>query len=299
MAAGNPARGPAQDPARGAVVITGASTGIGEAAALRLSRAGFAVYAGVRREEDGTRLRASASGDLTPVLLDVTSQDTIEAVAKTVAEEVGVRGIAGLVNNAGITIAGPLEFLPLARIREQFEVNVFGQLAVTQAFMPLIRAGHGRIVNIGSISGRMTTPFVGPYSASKYAMEAFSDSLRMELRPWDIKVSLVEPGSIATPIWERSLARADEIEREIGPDDAAVYRKAIEAMRAAAKQLGDRGIPADRVAQAIEHALTASSPKTRYLVGTDARLQAVLAKWAPDRLKDRVITSQMKLPKEP
>jgi NAD(P)-dependent dehydrogenase (short-subunit alcohol dehydrogenase family) len=282
---------------RGAVVITGASTGIGEATALRLDRAGFTVYAGVRREADGERLRAQASGALTPLLIDVTSQETIDAAAKTVAEHVDRRGIAGLVNNAGISVAGPMEFLPLERLRQQFEVNVFGQIAVTQAFMPFIRIGHGRIVNIGSISGRMSTPFLAPYSASKFSMEAISDSLRMELRPWGIKVALIEPGSIATPIWETSLARADEIEREIGPDDTALYKKQVDAMRVAAKELEGRGIPPDKVAQAIEHALTAKRPKTRYLVGNDARLQAVLAKWAPDRLKDRLIAMQMKLPR--
>jgi NAD(P)-dependent dehydrogenase (short-subunit alcohol dehydrogenase family) len=282
---------------RGAVVITGASTGIGEATALRLDKAGFAVYAGVRREEDGERLRAQASAALMPLLIDVTSQETIDAAAKTVAERAAGRGIAGVVNNAGITVPGPLEFLPIDRIRQQFEVNVFGQLAVTQAFMPLIRTGKGRIVNIGSISGRLATPFVGPYSASKFSMEAFSDALRLELRPWDIKVALVEPGSIATPIWQRSLDRADEIEREIGPDDTAMYKKQVDAMRVAARELESRGIAADKVAQAVEHALTAKRPKTRYLVGNDARLQAVLAKWAPDRLKDRLIAMQMKLPR--
>jgi NAD(P)-dependent dehydrogenase (short-subunit alcohol dehydrogenase family) len=281
----------------GAVVITGASTGIGEATALRLDKAGFAVYAGVRREEDGERLRAQASAALMPLLIDVTSQETIDAAAKTVAERAAGRGIAGVVNNAGITVPGPLEFLPIDRIRQQFEVNVFGQLAVTQAFMPLIRTGKGRIVNIGSISGRLATPFVGPYSASKFSMEAFSDALRRELRPWDNKVALVEPGSIATPIWQRSLDRADEIEREIGPDDTALYKKQVDAMRVAARELESRGIPADKVAQAVEHALTAKRPKTRYLVGNDARLQAVLAKWAPDRLKDRLIAMQMKLPR--
>lgn len=284
---------------KGAVVITGASTGIGEATALRLDRAGFAVFAGVRRAEDGERLQAQASAALTPLILDVTSQATIDAAARVVGERVGGRGIVGLVNNAGISVAAPLEFLPMDQLRQQFEVNVFGQIAVTQAFMPMIRAGHGRIVNMGSISGRMSTPFLGPYSASKFSMEALSDSLRMELKPWKIKVALIEPGSIATPIWDRSLGQAEEIERAIGADDAALYRKAIEAMKKAAKELGGRGIPADEVAKAVEHALTAKRPKTRYLVGRDARLQAVLAKWAPDGLKDRLIAMQMKLPASP
>ena len=278
-----------------AVLITGASTGIGEACALALDRAGFRVFAGVRREADADALRQQASGRLEPVMLDVTDDASIAAAAKTIAAAAGAAGLAGVVNNAGISVAGPLEFVPLDDVRRQLEVNVIGQLAVTQAFLPMIRAGRGRIVFIGSISGKLSTPFVGPYSASKFALEALADALRVELRPWRIPVSLVEPGSIATPIWEKGLAAADEMERRLPEQAHALYGDAIEAVREMAKKTASRGIPASRVARAVVHALTSSRPKTRYPVGVDARIQAALAGVVPDGLRDVVIEQQMGL----
>ncbi len=285
---------------RGYVVITGASTGIGEACALRLARSGFHVFAGVRRDEDGARLLAQTSSEsLTPVHIDVTDEASIAAAATTVTTATGDRGIAGLVNNAGISVTGPLEFLPLARFRQQMEVNVTGQLAVTQAFMPLIRKGRGRVVFMGSISGRMASPFLAPYSASKFALEAITDALRLELKPWGLHVSIVEPGSVATPIWEKSLRMADEIEREIDPAGVKIYEKSIAALRKTAKRLGESGIPAEEVAKVVQHALTAKKPKTRYVVGRDAKVQAVLLKFAPDRLRDRAIARVLGLPSKP
>jgi len=282
---------------RGAVLITGASTGIGEACAMRLDGMGFQVFAGVRKDSDGERLRAKASPRLTPVRIDVTDAATIAAARDTVAAAVGARGLAGVVNNAGIAVAGPLEFLPLDDLRYQLEVNVVGQIAVTQAFLALVRQGHGRIVNIGSVSGRLSTPFVGPYSASKFAMEALTDALRIELRPWRIHVAIVEPGSIATPIWDKSDETADKIERELPPEGHRFYDAAIPALRAFAAETAKRGIPPDRVAQAVVHALTASRPKTRYLVGVDARIQALLATLVPDRMRDGLLERQLKLPR--
>ena len=285
---------------RGYVVITGASTGIGEACALRLAGSGFHVFAGVRRDEDGARLLAQASPEtLTPLMIDVTDEASIAKAASTVIATAGDRGIAGLVNNAGISVTGPLEFLPLARFRQQMEVNVTGQIAVTQAFMPLVRKARGRVVFMGSIGGRMSSPFLGPYSASKFALEAITDSMRVELRPWGIHVSIVEPGSIATPIWEKALSTADEIEREIDPAGVKLYEKSIAALRKTAKDLGARGIPADEVAKVVEHALTAKTPKTRYIVGRDAKMQAILLKFAPDRLRDRAVARVMGLPSKP
>src|SRR5258708_33287478 len=181
------------------VVATGASTGIGEACALRLDRRGFHVFAGVRREVDGGALKQKASGRLTPILLDVTDASSIKSAAAAVAASLDEEGLSGLVNNAGIAIAGPLEFLPIDELRRQFEVNVIGQIAVTQAFLPLLRKGHGRIVNMGSISGRLAFPLLGPYAASKFALRALTTALRMELRPWGIPVSIIEPSGIATP----------------------------------------------------------------------------------------------------
>src|SRR5688500_9161604 len=187
---------------RGAVVITGASTGIGRACAIDLDGRGFRVFAGVRKDEDGERLR-SERPSIEPLRIDVTDAGEIAAARDRVGEEVGERGLAGLVNNAGIAVPGPLEHLPLDEIRRQLEVNVLGQIAVTQAFLPLLRTARGRIVNIGSIGGRVALPLLGPYAGSKHAMEGISDSLRRELRPWGIEVSLVRPGPIATEIWER------------------------------------------------------------------------------------------------
>ncbi len=282
-----------------AVVITGASTGIGEACALRLDRHGWRVFAGVRKEADGERLKQQSSDRLAPITVDVTDQASIQSAAEVVAGAVGEAGLAGLVNNAGITVPGPIEFLPIEELRRQLEVNTIGQIAVTQVFLALIRKGHGRIVNMGSIGGRMATPFIGAYCASKFAMEALTDSLRQELRPWDIGVSIVEPGSIATPIWEKGRAAGDELEERLPQAARDLYGDAIEAFRRAVDKRADAGIPPDEVAKAVEHALTAKRPKTRYLVGMDARLPAVLAKVVPDRTRDGLIARNLGLPGPP
>ncbi len=285
------------DATPGAVVVTGASTGIGEACALRLDGLGLRVFAGVRKAADGDALVRKASGRLTPVLLDVTDAATIAAAAETVAKAVGEAGLAGLVNNAGINVAGPLECLPIAELRAQLEVNVIGQIAVTQAFLPLLRRARGRIVNIGSIAGRSATPFVGAYCASKFALEALTDALRMELRPWGIAVSIVEPGAVATPIWEKSVARASATMEDLPPQARDLYGRALTAIREASERMARGAISTDRVVAAVVHALTAARPKTRYLVGTDAKVQVAL-KILPDRLRDRLIVRALRLPQE-
>ena len=282
-----------------AVVITGASTGIGEACALRLDRHGWRVFAGVRKVADGERLKQQASDRLAPITIDVTDQASIKSAAEVVASVVGEAGLAGLVNNAGITVHGAIEFLPIEELRRMLEVNTIGQIAVTQAFLAMIRKGHGRIVNMGSIGGRMATPFIGAYCASKFALEALTDSLRQELRPWDIGVSIVEPGSIATPIWEKGRATGDELEKQLPQAARDLYGDAIEAMRRAVDKRTGAGIPPDEVAKAVEHALTAKRPKTRYLVGMDARLPAIFAKVVPDRARDGLIARGLKLPGPP
>ena len=278
-------------------VVTGASTGIGEACALRLDRHGWRVFAGVRKDADGERLKQQASDRLTPILLDVTDEAAISSAAETVGTAVGEAGLDGLVNNAGITVPGPLEFLTTQDLRHQLEVNVIGQIAVTQALLALIRTGHGRIVNIGSIAGRMATPFLGPYNASKFAMEALTDSLRQELRPWGIHVAIVEPGSIATPIWQKAQAAADDLEQNLPEEAMRLYGEAFAAMREAARKFEEAGIPPDEVAKFVEHALTAKRPKTRYVVGRDAQVQRVIAKVVPDRVRDSLVARQLGLPR--
>ncbi|HXV42308.1 MAG TPA: SDR family oxidoreductase [Anaerolineae bacterium] len=273
-----------------AVLITGASTGIGMACALHLDRLGWRVFAGVRRPADGEALQQQASEQLTPLLLDVTEATSIAATTDTLAAAVGETGLAGLVNNAGIALGGPLEFLPVAELRRQFEVNVIGQVAVTQAFLPLLRQGRGRVVNMGSISGRVAMPFLGPYAASKFALEALTDSLRVELRPWGIQVSIIEPGPIATPIWEKSLALADALTRNLPPGGHELYGTAIALARQRVAHSSQAGIPPAAVARAVAHALTARRPKTRYLIGRGLWLAVLLAKFAPDRLRDWLIT---------
>ena len=254
--------------------MTGASSGIGEACAVRLARTGWRVLAGVRKAGD-------APAGTEEVLLDVTDEEQVRAVADTVGE------LYGLVNNAGIAVASPLEAIPLDELRRQLDVNVVGQIAVTKALLPQLRRVGGRVVFMGSIAGRSSLPFLGPYAASKHALEALVDALRVELAPWRIHVSIVEPGTIATPIWSKGAATADEIQARVPPETLGLYRDRVESFRRAATAAGRRGQPADRVAEAVEHALTARRPKTRYLVGRDAKLRAGF-EHLPDRLRDRV-----------
>ena len=268
------------------VLISGCSTGIGRASAVRLARAGWDVFAGVRRAEDGEAVRAEAPDRIRPVILDVTDAATIESTAAAVRDGVGGRGLAGLVNNAGITVQGPLEFLPLDDLRRQLEVNVVGQIALTQAVMPEIRAATGRIVNMGSVGGRVAHPFIGPYHASKFAIEALTDSLRKELRPWGIHVIVVEPGSMATEIWSKGQQGADRVRESIGERGRELYGDALEKVAEVAAKTGESGGPADKVAKVVERALTAGRPRTRYLVGVDARAQLALNTVLPDRAFD-------------
>jgi len=280
----------------GSVLITGASTGIGRATAMLLDEKGMRVFAGVRREADAERLRADGSARITPVIIDVTDETGIAKARDQVAAVLGDYGLDGLVNNAGITVPGPLEYLPLADFRRQLEVNVVGQLAVTQAFLPLVRKARGRIVFVGSIGGRVASPMLGAYSASKFALEAVADTFRQELRPWGIDVAIVEPGAIVTPIWDKGRATADELEQRLPAEAKQRYARLIDAVRAYAADAEERGLPPERVAEAIAHAIRAKHPQTRYLVGRDARLQAAMATLAPDRVFDRLVAMRLKLP---
>jgi NAD(P)-dependent dehydrogenase (short-subunit alcohol dehydrogenase family) len=272
----------------GAVVISGASTGIGRACAVRMAERGFDVFAGVRKPEDGQSLHEESPDRIQPVILDVTDQATIDATAATVREAVGDRGLAGLVNNAGITVQGPLEFVPIDDLRRQLEVNVVGQVALTQAVLPLLRTAKGRIVNVTSVGGRVAHAFLGPYAASKFAMEAITDSLRRELRRWDIHVCAVEPGSIKTEIWRKGEETADEMLEQLGPEGRELYGEQLQNLRKFAQRLGERGDPPEAVADKVEHALTASRPHTRYLIGREAKAQVALTAVLPDKGFDAI-----------
>jgi len=280
-----------------AVVVTGASTGIGAACALDCASRGMMVFAGVRDPRAGEALAAMGGSSLIPITLDVTDEPSIARSVEVVQRVVGETGLGGLVNNAGIAIGSPLEVIALSQLRKQLEVNVIGQIAVTQAFLPLLRRGRGRIVNMGSISGRGTIPLLGPYSASKFALEALTDALRMELQPWGIQVSIIEPGAIATPIWEKSAKEAEGLEASASEEARALYGEAIMRIREAVIQAAQRAIPPEAVVRAVQHALTSSRPRTRYLVGTDAKLRAWMTKWLPDRAQDRLLGWALKYPR--
>lgn len=271
---------------QGTVVVTGASSGIGRVTALRLAGAGFSVLAGVRKEQDGEALRA-ADARLQPVILDVTDAEQIAALAQRIAPG----PLAGLVNNAGVAMGGPLEGVPIDGVRNVYEVNVFGLLAVTQALLEPLRAGRGRIVNVGSIGGRLHTPFVGPYTSSKAAVRSLSFILRRELRPWRIAVSLVEPGALDTPIWGKSE------EEELPKRTRQLYARQLEALRSGVKRTAGAAEPVDLAADAIEHALTAKRPRPVYTVGRNARVQGVVNALLPPRAMDLLVARAMRLPR--
>jgi len=279
------------------VLITGASTGIGAACAIRLAAAGMHVYAGVREDAAGAALRAQNAALITPLHLDVTNAGSIAAAVATLEAQLGDAGLNGLVNNAGIAIGGPLEVLPMNEIRRQFDVNVFGALAVTQAFLPQLRRARGRIVNMGSIAGRIALPFLGPYCMSKSALRAMTHALRLEVDAWGIDVALVEPGAIATPIWKKSNAAADVMQATLQNDTLAHYSRHLEGIRRVIAKAEEQAINADAVARAVEHALTAAHPKTEYLVGNDARMRAAINAVLPQFLQDRLHRWFLKFPR--
>jgi NAD(P)-dependent dehydrogenase (short-subunit alcohol dehydrogenase family) len=274
------------------VLITGASTGIGQATALRLAKAGWTVLAGVRSEADGERLAGEAPGGrVQPVLLDVTDREQIRQVAARVSELGGGREsspgrLDALVNNAGIGFGGPLELISPEDMRKQFDVNVLGQVAVTQAMLPALRAAHGRVAFMSSVGGRVAMAFTAPYAASKHALEAIGDALRVELASSNVQVTLVEPGSVATPIWEKARETGQQL--TVPPNLQQQYGHVPAAMDKTLKDTAKRGVPPEQVAATIETALTAKRMKSRYVVGRDARAMIIARRLLPDHVFDRV-----------
>ena len=271
---------------KGYVLVTGTSSGIGEACSRHLAALGFNVFAGVRKAEDGERV---AGPRIEPVIIDVTDNASVANAAEQIGAAVGNSGLAGLVNNAGIAVAGPLEFVDISEFVRQLDVNVTGVLRTTQAMLPHLRNARGRIVNISSIGGRVAIPLVGPYAASKFALEGMSDTLRRELRPWGMHVALIEPGAVATPIWDKGIDQADELDRDSPPEVRERYGEVMDAIRKESEKNRTKGVPPQEVAEAVAHALTASKPKTRYLVGRDAKTRGPMAKVMPDRVLDAAI----------
>jgi NAD(P)-dependent dehydrogenase (short-subunit alcohol dehydrogenase family) len=270
---------------RGFVLVTGASRGIGRSVALELARQGFSVFSGVRRAVDGEDLLRAASGDVRPLLLDVTNAESITAAEVEVRRATTGGKLSGLVNNAAVALFGPFEQTPLAAIDALFRVNVMGVVAVTQRFLPLLRQSLGRIVNISSVNGKLSFPFSSFYSASKFALEALSDALRAELLPWDINVSVVEPGTTRTDIRSQAALNWTECRGSLGPDERALYERAYMSLRDLLPQVDSGAADHLHVVEAVHHALTAESPNTRYLVGPDTQ-QWMETAALPDRERD-------------
>jgi NAD(P)-dependent dehydrogenase (short-subunit alcohol dehydrogenase family) len=273
------------------VLITGASRGIGRATALRLAAAGWDVYAGVRNAQDAAAL-GTEHGRITPVTLDVTDPGTVNALPAALPGR-----LDAVVNNAGIVIDGPIEAIPLDELRRQFEVNVVGQVAVTQAVLPGIRESRGRIVFISSLSGRVSTPWTGAYNASKFAVEGLADAMRLELRPWGIRVILVEPTSTDTDLWRTALDKLDATEAAMSPEHRRLYATMADGMRRATKVIQRQAVPVEGVVRTIERALTDERPKARYAVGLPAKVQVALSAVTPTRVMDALLGRALGVPK--
>ena len=279
------------------VVVTGASTGIGYDAARYLIERGFHVFGSVRKQADADRVQGELGAQFTPLLFDVTDEEAVATAVSQVTEIVGNNGLAGLVNNAGIAVAGPLMYLSLDEMRWQMEVNLLGQLNVTQKFLPLLgavpNAPHppGRIVNISSVSGKVVYPFMGPYAASKHALEAMSDALRRELLMFGIDVIVIGPGSVQTPIWDK----AQDIDVE--PYRETPYLGMMEGMKKTLVRQGKSGIPVEKVSEVIYEALTKEKPKTRYAIARKLLSGWLLPRYLPARMFDNIVAKRLGLTK--
>jgi NAD(P)-dependent dehydrogenase (short-subunit alcohol dehydrogenase family) len=279
------------------VIVTGASTGIGWAVAQVLTQRGFHVFGSVRKAADAERLTAAFGPAVTPLIFDVTDEAAVRAAAGQVETALDGRPLAGLVNNAGIAVAGPLLHLPIDEWRRQLEVNLTGVVIATQAFAPLVgarlpvagRPGRpGRIVNIGSVGGRNANPFMAPNCTSKFGLEGLSESLRRELLPFGVDLVVIAPGAVATPIWDK----ADETDTSAYAD--TVYGPALERLRAYMLSIGKSGLPAERIGEAVHTALTVARPKVRYTI-TPQPMQMLMADLLPKRTLDRIVGKRLGL----
>lgn len=274
------------------VLLTGASSGIGLAAAKRLDARDYRVYAGYRRARDAEALRAASTGGLIPVELDVTDPGDIARVADRLERDLQGAGLDGLVNCAGLMLPAPLEFVPLDAVRREFDVNVHGPLALVQKLLPLLRRAQGRIVNVGSNSGSVSTPFTGGYNASKFALRGLNDALRVEVAPWGIEVVLLEPGNVRTPMLDRTEQAIADMMTELPAEAHRLYGPVFDVMKRFIELSRHRGASADAVAEVIERALASPRPRAYYPVGLDARARLLLER-LPRRLRDRLIASQL------
>ncbi len=278
-----------------AVVITGASSGIGYSCALFLAQKGFQVFAGVRKQSDAERLQ-QAIPSVTPLILDVTNAEQIAHSVEVVKNAVRTKGIVGLVNNAGITATAPVEFLSLEELRTVLEVNVIGVVATTKAFMPLLRqAPYGRIINISSLGGTISSPYLSAYHASKFALEAISDAMRMELKAWkNLDVVVIKPASIKTPIWQKAVRDFSALLEQMPDEIRPQYAKELEIVTQHRQKADANGADPEVVAQAVHKALIAPKPRTRYLLAFNPVIFALL-RYLPDRWRDSIIRRNLDL----
>ena len=279
---------PASNPSdrRELIVVTGASTGMGAATARELARRGFHVLAGVRREIDADALRGDG---IEPHILDITVESDVAAIADRVAADPLGRPLRALINNAGIAVNAPVEALPIAEWRRQFEVNLFGHVAMIQALMPSLLRSSGTVVNISSVGGKVALPTYPAYAGTKFALEALSDSMRREVNELGVKVVVIEPGAVKTEMAQRGVATADRLKAGMTADQLERYGGLIDAMSNLARSFDTDGVPAERAAKVIANAATAPRPRTRYTIGRDAAILLRLSRVVSDRFLDRVV----------
>ncbi len=273
------------------IVVTGASTGMGAATARVLARKGFHVLAGVRRQADADVLRADG---IEPLILDITVESDVARVADRVATDPQRRPLRALINNAGIAINAPVETLPMSEWRKQFEVNLFGHIAMTQALLPALLLSAGTVVNISSVGGKVVLPTYGAYAGSKFALEAVSDALRREVSDIGIKVVVVEPGAVKTEMAERGIATAEALMANMTAAQRGRYDDLAAAVTAQARSFGEDGVSAERAAKIIAKAATASRPRTRYTIGRDAAVLLRISRVVSDRVLDRIVRLELR-----